>query len=265
MKDLSVTAIQSNLVWEHPEANRAHFDEHLSTLINRTDVIVLCEMFTTGFSMAPERIAEAFDDENMSTLNWMRAWAKKLDAVVTGSISVSDGGKNFNRLMWVKPDGSFTTYDKRHTFNFASEGDHYERGDKLLIEEWRGWKICPLICYDLRFPVWSRNRLVDGHASYDLLIYCANWPEARIGVWKKLLPARAIENQSYVVGVNRVGSDGSGLIYPGSSLIIDAKGETLHDLGSGEAVITHSINGPELEEFRRKFPVMQDADQFEIR
>ncbi len=268
MKDLSVTAIQSNIVWENPEANHLHFDQHLSSIQGETDVVVLPEMFTTGFSMSPEKVAEHFVPiaigiDQMSTLNWMRTWAKKLDAVITGSVSVEENEKYYNRLLWVRPDGTFCTYDKRHTFTFAGEDKHYQSGNEVLVEEWRGWKICPLICYDLRFPVWSRNKLTDGKPLYDVLIYVANWPSVRIEVWKKLLFARAIENQCYVVGVNRIGDDPNGNKYVGDSAFINPRGEYFYQFNKWiEEVATHSLSWSELEDFRAKFPVLNDADLF---
>ncbi len=265
MKDIKITAIQSNLVWENPEANRLHFDQHLSSIQGETDVIVLPEMFTTGFSMSPKTVSEKFDIENMATLNWMRSWTKKLDAVITGSISAEENGKYYNRLLWVRPDGTFSMYDKRHTFTFAGENQHYESGNELLIEEWRGWKICPLICYDVRFPVWSRNKLVKGKPLYDVLIYVANWPAVRIEVWKKLLFARAIENHCYLVGVNRIGDDPNGNKYVGDSAFINPRGDYVYQLNKWiEEVSTQTLSWNDFDEFRTKFPVLNDADDFTI-
>jgi predicted amidohydrolase len=193
----------------------------------------------------------------------MRTWALKLDAVVTGSVAVTENGEAFNRLYWVLPDGRFNTYDKRHTFTFAGEPKHYQRGAARIIEEWRGWKICPLICYDLRFPVWSRNGLSDGEPLYDVLIYVANWPEVRRDPWMKLLPARAIENQSYVIAVNRVGVDGNGIPYSGDSVAIDPRGNVLIETEKGrEGLLYAELNAEELKDFRAKFPVLHDADPF---
>jgi len=266
MQDLKITLVQTDIIWENPEANRAHLELHLGTLRDKTDVIVLSEMFTTGFSMAPEKIAEPFDFENMSTLNRMRSWAAELNAVITGSVSVEENGKYFNRLFWVRPDGSFSTYDKRHTFTFVGEDKHYERGNERIVEEWRGWKICPLICYDLRFPTWSRNKIVEGKPLYDVLIYIANWPAARKEPWQKLLLARAIENQCYVVGLNRVGKDANSNDYSGDSSIINSKGEYLLQLTPfKEEIKTQTISWSDLEDFRKKFPVLSDADDFEVK
>lgn len=265
MSQLKVSIVQTDLIWENPIQSRAHIEKHLSSIKKPTDVVVLPEMFTTGFTMMPKLVAEHFDTEKMETLNWMRDWAKKLDAVITGSVSVEEDGKYYNRLLWVKPDGTFSKYDKRHTFTFAGEHEHYTSGNSLLVEEWRGWKICPLICYDLRFPVWSRNRLVDGKPLYDLLIYVASWPEVRREPWKKLLLARAIENQCYTVGVNRVGTDGNNVHYTGDSSVINPRGEYIHKLTpSKEEAVTVSISRNELEDFRQKFPVLSDADSFNL-
>jgi predicted amidohydrolase len=265
MKDLVVTAIQSNLVWENPEGNRLHFDMHLASINTPTDIVVLPEMFTTGFTMSPEIASEIFDIDNMATLNWMRMWAQKLDAVITGSVSVAENGKYYNRLLWVRPDGTFSTYDKRHTFTFAGEHLHYTSGSELLIEEWCGWKICPLICYDLRFPVWSRNKMKDGKPLYDVMLYVANWPAVRIEVWKKLLFVRAIENQCYLVGINRVGEDPNGNKYVGDSAFINARGEYIYQFNKWiEEVATRTFSLHDLEDFRAKFPVLNDADAFEL-
>ncbi len=266
MADLRVTVIQATSIWENAAASRSHIDALLSTINRATDLVILPEMFTTGFSMKPELVAEKFDSQKMETLNWMRDWAKKLDAVVTGSVSTEDAGNYYNRLFWIRPDESFAKYDKRHTFTFACEHEHYTSGSSLLVEEWRGWKICPLICYDLRFPVWSRNQLVDGKPLYDLLVYVASWPEVRREPWKKLLLARAIENQCYTLGVNRVGIDGNNLPYTGDSSIINPRGEYIHELTpSKEEVITVTISLDELEDFRQKFPVLADADRFDVK
>lgn len=266
MHELKITLIQTAPVWENREQSCAHIDKHLNAIDTHTDIVVLPEMFTTGFSMKPEKVAEEYDSEKMKTLNWMRSWAQKLDSVIIGSVSVRDNGLYYNRLFWVRPDGSFSKYDKRHTFSFAGEHEHYKNGDSLLIEEWRGWKVCPLICYDLRFPVWSRNRLVDGKPLFDLMIYVAAWPEVRREPWKILSRARAIENQSYVVALNQVGKDGNGHIYSGDSAVMDAKGEYICLLTSHvEEVATTTLHKAELEEFRKKFPVLFDADSFDLR
>lgn len=266
MQNLKVTLIQTDLVWENPEANRAHFELLIGSIREQTDVIVLPEMFTTGFSMKPEFVAESFDLDTMSTLNRMRSWAADMNAIVTGSVAVEENGKYYNRLFWVRPDGTFSMYDKRHTFTFAGENQHYQKGNERIIEEWRGWKICPLICYDLRFPVWSRNGLVNSQPLYDVLIYVANWPSARREPWKKLLLARAIENQVYTIGINRVGKDANGNEYTGDSSVINPRGEYIHELQpAAQEVKTVELSWNDLQEFREKFPVLEDGDSFEIK
>ena len=265
MEDLVVTVLQSDIIWENPEQTRLHFDKHLASIQTPTDLIVLPEMFTTGFSMEPERIAEDFNPENSPSILWMKLWSKKLSAVVTGSISFKENNKFYNRLIWAKPDGRIACYDKRHLFRMASEDQHYTAGTNLLVEEIKGWKICPLICYDLRFPVWSRNRLMIDKPLFDVQLYVANWPEVRREPWKKLLLARAIENQCYLVGVNRVGADGNGHRYVGDSAFINPKGEYLQEFSPGkEEVRSQVFSYDELEEFRKRFPVLDDADSFQI-
>jgi predicted amidohydrolase len=264
MKDLKVAFIQSDLHWELPELNRARFSEHMKRIEGEVDIIVLCEMFTTGFTMNTQ-VAEQHHPEAMATLKWMKEQARNFNAVVTGSVAICESERNYNRLYWVRPDGLINTYDKRHTFTFAGEHNHYHRGESRIIEEWRGWKICPLICYDLRFPVWSRNRIEDGVPLYDVLVYVANWPEARKGPWSKLLPARAIENQCYVVAVNRVGTDGSGHVYSGDSVAIDPRGECITGATPHqEEVLIATFSSNELADFRCRFPVLLDADKFEL-
>jgi predicted amidohydrolase len=261
MKDkLHVTLLQSNIHWEDPTANCADLEALIAALHAPTDILVLCEMFTTGFSMSPERIAEPMHDQ-MTTLNWMRKWAKQLDACIAGSISVSENGQYYNRLIWMFPDGLYQTYDKRHTFTFAGEDKVYTRGDQKLIVEWKGWRIMPLICYDLRFPVWSKNRITSQRADYDVLLYVANWPAVRREPWSQLLIARAIENQTYLAAVNRVGTDPSGLDYSGDSVILDPRGQTLANaLPHSNAILTAQLDASALHHFREKFPVLGDDD-----
>jgi omega-amidase len=203
MNDLKITLIQSNLFWENKVKNLEQFSHKIDAISEATDLIVLPEMFTTGFSMSPEKLAENVNGE---TVKWMKATAHKKNCVVTGSFICEEGGNYFNRLLWVNADGTYSKYDKRHLFSMGDENNHYATGEEKLIVKLKGWKICPLICYDLRFPVWARNTK---EASYDVLIYVANWPERRSYPWKTLLLARAIENQSYVIGSNRVGVDGN--------------------------------------------------------
>jgi predicted amidohydrolase len=265
MKDtLKLSLIQTTLEWENPAANRLQFARLLEALSpGSTDIIMLPEMFTTGFSMSPDRIAEPFSG-TMDTLQWMRVWAGQLDSVIAGSIAVKEGDRFFNRLMWVRPDGTYTAYDKRHLFQMAGEHHHYSSGNKLLIEEWQGWKICPLICYDLRFPVWGRNRMTTEGPMYDVLLYVANWPAVRREPWMKLALARAIENQCYTAAVNRIGTDGNGLDYCGDSAVIDPRGNYILSPVNDQRIMTAELSAGDLKEFRMKFPVLTDADLFEL-
>ena len=257
MQDLRITVIQSNLYWENIGANLAMFEEKIARLEKQTDIIVLPEMFTTGFTMNAKALAEPM---NFTTFKWMKQQAAQTGAVVTGSFIVKENTNFYNRLIWMQPDGRYFVYDKRHLFRMAEEHLVYASGKEKLLVEWKGWKIRPLICYDLRFPVWSRNRKNE----YDVLIYVANWPETRRLPWKALLQARAIENLSYVVGVNRVGEDGKGIFYKGDSGIISPKGEWIWEKESEETVFTYSLSKAELDTFRTKFPADMDADEFVI-
>jgi omega-amidase len=250
--------VQTSLAWHDPAANRAALEQIVAPLANSTDLVVLPEMFTTGFTMAPREVAEPADGP---TLEWMRGLARALDAAVTGSVATREDGRYFNRLLWVEPDGRTVHYDKRHLFRMAREHEHYTGGRRRSIVEWRGFRICPLVCYDLRFPVWSRNRRV---APYDLLVYVANWPAARRTAWQRLLPARGIENLCYVVGVNRIGNDGKGIAYAGDSAVHDWRGDALAELGAAETVHTIALARDSLERFRDKFPAQLDADDFEL-
>ncbi|MFL5754547.1 MAG: nitrilase-related carbon-nitrogen hydrolase, partial [Bacteroidia bacterium] len=216
MSNLTITIVQSPLHWEAPDANLSMFNKKLDTITEATDLIVLPEMFTTGFAVEREHVAE---EQEGKGLQWMRKKAKEKNCVITGSIAVKENGKLYNRLYWVEPDGNYKHYDKRHLFRMAKENNFFTPGERKIICELKGWKICPLICYDLRFPVWSRNkwtreeggesRDITLKADYDVLIYVANWPEVRSFPWKSLLIARAIENQCYTIGVNRIGADGN--------------------------------------------------------
>ncbi len=293
MQDLSVTVIQTSLYWENPTANLANLEEKIAQISTQSDLIILPEMFTTGFTMNVKNVAEPM---NFTTFKWMRQQAKQTGAVITGSYIVKEGENYCNRLLWMRPDGTFEQYDKRHLFRMGGEHNHYAQGTKRLIVELKGWKICPLICYDLRFPVWSRNvrevvspksvshkeknerdsietkeenldslRLTTYDSlTYDLLIYVANWPAVRSQVWDTLLQARAIENQSYCIGVNRVGADEMGLNYSGNSAIIDFKGNQLFYQKDAEVINNQILSKQELEDFRTKFPAYLDADEFEI-
>ncbi len=255
--DLTVTLMQADLVWEDPVANRHRLEQKLAVLRGQTDLVVLPEMFTTGFTMKPEKNAEP----EGATLQWMLEQARHMQATLTGSVAVSSGGNYFNRLYWVQPDGVVHTYDKRHLFRMAGEQDHYQAGEAALLIEWRGWRICPLVCYDLRFPVWSRRR---AGLDYDLLLYVANWPKVRRHPWQVLLKARAIENLSYCVGVNRFGVDGLGYEHSGDSAVLDFKGQPLLEAPEQEWQGSVTLDHAALHEFRRKFPAHLDADGFSL-
>ncbi len=259
MQDLTITTIQTNLFWEDADKNLAHFDEKINSIEARTDVIVLPEMFTTGFTMNPEKLAEEHGGKG---LQWMIEKAKQKNSVVVGSISVKDRACFYNRLYWVKPDATYEFYDKRHLFQMGNEHKHYTAGTHKLIVEYKGWKICPLICYDLRFPIWSRNTKEN---QYDVLIYVANWPEVRAYPWKQLLIARAIENQCYVIGVNRVGEDISKINHSGDTTVINPRGEQISHTSAHQDIIeTTTLSHQYLQEFRKLFPVMMDGDEFHI-
>ncbi|HEY6642505.1 amidohydrolase [Povalibacter sp.] len=258
--NLRVTLIQTALDWHDPAANRLRFDRLTATLHGQTDLVVLPEMFSTGFTMAAEQVAEPVDGP---TTQWMRATAARLNAVVTGSLVTRDGDDYFNRLIWMRPDGRYDTYDKRHLFRMASEQNHYAPGISRLIVDLNGWKVSPLICYDLRFPVWSRNRIGTAEG-YDVLIFVANWPERRRYPWQTLLRARAIENMSYCIGVNRVGSDAAGVEHTGDSAALDFLGQPLCPDLEGEAEQTVSLDYAKLLSFREKFGAHKDADDFSL-
>lgn len=266
IQDLRVVLVQSELIWEDAQQSLDHLSKHLAKLnAGGIDVVVLPEMFTTGFSMNAERIAEPFS-ARMQSLEWMKEWAKKLDAVLTGSVAVSEGESFFNRMFWVRPDGSWSKYDKRHLFRMAGEHKQYTAGEESVVEEWRGWKCSLQICYDLRFPAWMRNKKnSSGQPAYDILFFVANWPAVRSSIWTTLLKARAIENQCYVVGVNRVGEDGNGIFYSGDSASYNAKGEDLARCSSGsEEICKVEFSFDALHTFRQQFPVLDDADAFEL-
>jgi predicted amidohydrolase len=254
MENLKVTIIQPDIIWEKPLENLANYANLIASAGN-TDLVILPEMFTTGFSMESEKLKETMEG---CSVRWMKATANEKNVVVIGSLIIEEKGEIFNRAVCTFPDGSVFSYDKRHLFAMGQEHLHYAAGRQKLIIEYKGWKICPLICYDLRFPVWSRNT-----ENYDLLIYVANWPAARSHVWKSLLVARAIENQSYCVGVNRSGIDGYGISYLGASALIDAKG-TATFLGEQPKIKTFEVDYNELHNFRKAFPVLNDRDKFSI-
>jgi len=259
-QDLKITIIQSDLFWEDTKKNLKQFDQQLELLDEETDLIVLPEMFNSGFAMSPLRIAEAM---NGSTMQWMTRKAADRGCVVTGSLAISEGGRFYNRLIWMNPDGTYQYYNKRHLFRMGNEQQFFAAGEKKIIVEIKGWKICPLICYDLRFPVWSRNRFINDEYAYDLLIYVANWPASREIVWKSLLVARALENMCYVAGVNRIGIDGHGVAHQGDSAVIDFKGRLITTLMPNiKGINTVHLKLSELISFRRNFQVGLDWDQY---
>ncbi|NNC94326.1 MAG: amidohydrolase [Chitinophagales bacterium] len=258
---LRVTIIQTELAWENTEANLDFFETKIQS-VKDSDLIVLPETFTTGFSMNVQDLAEEMSGE---TLLRMKKWSEASGAVIVGSYIVRVVQRCYNRLIWMNPDGSYETYDKRHLFSLGNEHQHFKQGESRLICSVKGWKVCPMICYDLRFPVWSRNKLVsEREAEYDILVYIANWPYKRISAWDALLKARAIENQAYVVGVNRIGLDGNNIDHKGHSTIFDPNGEQLCDMEGRESVVTLELNGDLLEKTRRSLPFLKDSDEFKI-
>jgi omega-amidase len=284
MSGLTITTIQTNLFWEDKTANLQLLEEKINNIKQKTEIIVLPEMFTTGFSMKPELLAETMEGE---TVQWMKRIAAEKKIILTGSVIISDrdpaalSGQTgtvrpayYNRLIWMLPNGQYGVYDKRHRFGYAGEDDQYTAGTKRLIASVKGWKINLLVCYDLRFPVWARQTsppnpspLVErGETApeYDILIYVANWPEKRIAAWKILLQARAIENQCYVVGVNRVGKDANDIYYSGESMIIDPMGEVLYTKKDAEDIFTLTLDKSHLQMVRDKLPFLKDADEFQI-
>jgi len=258
MSTLIITGIQSSLHWEDKEANLQMLEEKIFSISQPTEIVVLPEMFSTGFSMQPKKLAETMDGE---TVEWMKRIAAKKKIILTGSVIIEEDRNFYNRLVWVLPNGQIGYYDKRHLFAYGDEDQHYTAGKKRLIASVKGWKINLMVCYDLRFPVWSRQQ---GDFEYDVLIYVANWPERRVHAWTTLLRARAIENQSYVIGVNRTGDDGNKIPYTGESMAVDPMGEILYHKNDEEDVFTVTLDRSHLEKTREKFPFWKDADQFKI-
>ncbi|MCW3118608.1 MAG: amidohydrolase [Chitinophagaceae bacterium] len=276
MSTLTITIIQSRLHWQDKAANLKMFEEKINSIKEKTEIVILPEMFSTGFVMQPDELAETMEGE---TAQWMKRIAAKKKVILTGSViiketvQVGDGVANryYNRLIWMLPNGQYGYYDKRHRFAFAGEDKNYEAGTKRLIAAVNGWKINLLVCYDLRFPVWSRQTpLLRGEsgsetgAEYDVLVYVANWPEKRIIAWKTLLQARAIENQCYVAGANRTGDDGNNIHYSGESMVIDPLGEILYHKKNDEDVFTITLHKAHLQNVREKFPFWRDRDGFSI-
>ncbi|HQW45045.1 MAG: amidohydrolase [Chitinophagaceae bacterium] len=261
MSNLFVTIIQTNLHWEDKAANRQMLEEKIMSIKDKTEIVVLPEMFSTGFSMKPSKLAETMEGE---TVGWMRKMAIEKKIILTGSLIIEEAGNYFNRLIWMLPNGQHGHYDKRHLFGYAAEDNHYTAGTKRLIASVKGWKINLLVCYDLRFPVWARQQSQEEGPEYDVLIYVANWPERRSHAWKTLLQARAIENQSYVVGVNRTGTDGNDIYHSGDSMIVDPMGEVLYTKMDVEDIFTITLDKSHLHAIRERLPFLKDADGFMI-
>jgi omega-amidase len=270
MSTLSVTLIQTNLHWEDVSKNLAMLGDKIRS-IEKTEIVVLPEMFSTGFSMKPETMAETMDGP---TVSWMKNIAQEKKIIITGSIIIEEEGNYFNRLIWMLPNGQYGYYDKRHLFAYAGEHEHYTPGSRRLIAQVKGWKLNLQICYDLRFPVWARQRneapllsetLQEPESEYDVLIYIANWPERRNHAWKTLLQARAIENQCFVIGVNRVGKDGNDINHTGDSMAVDPMGEILVTSANDEFIHTITLDKTMLDTIREKLPFLKDRDTFGIK
>jgi len=269
MSTLTITTIQSSISWEDKAANLSMFEQKINAIEERTEIVILPEMFSTGFTMQPQLFAETMEGK---TVDWMRRMAIDRKIILTGSIIIKEEDKFYNRLIWMLPNGQYGVYDKRHRFAYAGEDAQFTAGTKRLIASVKGWKINLLICYDLRFPVWARQSSPSGSLSngdaaapeYDVLIYVANWPERRIHAWKTLLQARAIENQCFVTGVNRVGKDGNDIQYTGESMVISPMGEPLYHKKEVEDIFTVTLKKEDLDTVREKLPFWKDADDFQI-
>ena len=264
LPDLKICIVQAETVWHNPRENRDYYQALFREQYTNSDVIVLPETFTSGFSNDAIAQAETMQGE---TVAWLREQAQTLNAAITGSVQIRDREQVFNRMLWAMPNGEIHFYDKRHLFRMAGEHERYAAGTDKIFIDYKGWRICPLVCYDLRFPVFSRNRFNNTKPNaydYDVLIYVANWPSPRHFAWQTLLKARAIENQSYVLGVNRVGSDGNGLSYLGGSTVLDFMGQTLVESGSEAQIQSATISHAELNAFRERCPFHLDADNFSI-
>lgn len=262
MSSLTITLIQTNLFWENKKANLEMLQQKIESIKEKTEVVILPEMFSTGFSMKPELLAETMKGE---TMQWMQRIASKKKIILTGSIIIEQEGKYFNRLIWMLPTGDYGFYDKRHLFAYADENSHYAKGNKKLIASVKGWKIQLQICYDLRFPVWARQEPGNLDSQYDLLIYIANWPEKRNRAWNVLLQARAIENQCFVAGVNRVGKDGNRIFYSGDSSLIDPMGKIIYQKNNNEDIFTYTLKKETITEYRNQFPFWKESDYFLIK
>ncbi len=257
-KALKVALLQVDLIWEDPKANRALFDDKINAIKEQVDLIVLPEMFTSGFTMNAASVAETMDGESIS---WLKTKAKEINAALIGSLVISENNNYYNRLICVEPNGNLLHYDKRHTFTLAGEHNIYTAGKEKVIFNYKGWKICPLVCYDLRFPVWARNV-----EDYDVLIYVANWPKVRINAWDSLLQARAIENMSYCIGVNRVGFDGNNYEYSGHSAVYDVLGCRIDSVPrEKEATEVVILEKDHIKKYRQKLNFLKDKDQFTLK
>jgi len=254
---LSVTILQTNLVWENPVENRRLLNDKINTITTSVDLIILPEMFTSGFTMNAAAVAETMDSE---TISWLKTKAKEKQVAIIGSLVIYENGNYYNRLVCVEPSSNITYYDKRHTFTLAGEHKVYTAGTEKVIFNYKGWKICPLVCYDLRFPVWARNI-----EDYDLLLYVANWPKVRISAWDALLKARAIENMSYCIGVNRVGLDGNNYEYTGHSAAYDVLGHRLDSIPENkEAIEIVVLEKDHIKKYRDKLNFLNDKDGFNL-
>lgn len=259
---LNIAIVQADLAWKDKKTNLYNFDNWFKKNTKQTDLIVLPEMFATGFVTEPQDIAENMQGE---IITWMVKQALQYNCAITGSVVIEENAKYFNRLIWVNRHGEISTYDKRHLFSYGGEHENFSSGDKKLIVELNGWKICPLVCYDLRFPVWAKNNYQNDTYQYDVLIYIANWPSVRSYAFRQLLIARAIENQSFVIGVNRVGIDGKGLYYQGDSTVLDYQGNPIFDMKPDlEGIENVSLSYENLQKARKDFPVGMDWDIFQI-
>lgn len=254
---LKIAVIQSNLIWEDPKSNRKRFKEKIKEVTTNVDIIILPEMFTSGFTMNAEKVAESMDGK---TVLWMKKRALKTNAAIIGSIVIKEDNNYFNRLLFVEPTGAIHTYDKRHTFTLAGEHKIYKAGTERLIIDYKGWKICPLICYDLRFPVWARNT-----DDYDVLLYVANWPKPRILAWDTLLKARAIENMCYCIGVNRIGIDEEQHEYSGNSAVYDVLGNEITTIKPNkEQTEVLTLEKKHIDYYRNKLKFLNDQDRFSL-
>lgn len=254
---VKITIYQAYLFWENVEKNLQNLSLRLSALKEKTDLILLPEMFNTGFTTNVEKCAETMDGP---TMHWLYEHAKSYECVIAGTLIIQENGRYYNRFVWMSPDGTYVHYDKRHLFSMAGEDQYFTPGHSRIIFNLKGWRVCPMVCYDLRFPVWSRNQ---GNA-YDLLVYTASWPDKRSAHWRALIPARAIENQSYVIGVNRVGYDGNEIYYSGGSMCISPNGDVVYYKPEDEDLYTFTLNPADLTKAREQFPFLQDADDFSL-